>query len=228
MAAGTTATGTPRHSLLDRLSPDDRARILQIGVRRTYRKGAHVFHAGDPGDTLHLILKGRVAVQVDTSRGETAVLTFLAEGACFGELAMVRGGVRSASVVALEPLETLTLSRSDLDEIHDDGRVVQRFLIEVLASQVSRLTERVLEAQDVSAEQRVVRRLAVVAVAFDRGTRPVVVPITQTVLAGLADTTRPTANKALVRLASSGVVRAGRGSIEVLDLDALSEYLRRS
>ncbi len=71
------------------------ASILQIGVRRRYRKGVYVVHAGDPGDTLHLILKGRVAVQIDTDRGGTAILAFLGEGSCFGELALLRGGVRA-------------------------------------------------------------------------------------------------------------------------------------
>jgi CRP-like cAMP-binding protein len=229
VVGGTAAAegGQPRHSLLDRLSVDERERILQIGVRRRYRKGVYVVHAGDTGDTLHLILRGRVAVQIDTDRGGTAILTFLGEGSCFGELAMLRGGVRSASVVALEPLETLTLSKNDLEQVHDDGRVVQRFLIEVLVSQVNRLTERVLEAQAVSAEQRVVRRLLDVAQAFDTGDLPIVVPISQTVLAGLADTTRPTANKALGRLATLGLIRSRRASIELLEPDGLRAFAGR-
>ncbi len=107
--------------------------------------------------------------------------------------------------------------------MHDDGRVVQRFLIEILVSQVDRLTERVIEAQSASAEQRVVRRLVDVAQAFDTGELPIVVPISQTVLASLADTTRPTANKALARLVTLGVIRSGRGCIEVLEPNGLKE-----
>ena len=146
--------------LLERLTESDRRIVVQAAVRRRYRKGDSVFHAGDQGDSLHLIVKGRVAIQVVTANGDTATLNLLGPGETFGELALVSGGIRSATVMAIEPLETLTLSRTDVNVMRDTNPAVQRFLIEVLANQVARLSGRVMEAHFVSAEQRVVRRLA--------------------------------------------------------------------
>lgn len=208
-------------SFLERLADADRESVLQIGIRRKYRKGAYVFHAGDTGDRLYVIVTGRVSVQLTNRDGETTILALLGPGDCFGELAVLRGGVRTASVVALENLEAVTLSRTDLTEFSEDGQVVQGFLIDVLTTQVLRLTRRVIDAEFATAADRVVSRLADVARVYDEGVAPIVVPMTQSSLAGMAGTTRPTVNKVLARLASEGLIRIGHGGVDVLDLGGL-------
>jgi len=204
-------------SFFERLADADRERVLQIGIRRKYRKGAYVFHAGDTGDRLYVIVTGRVSVQLTNRDGETTILALLGPGDCFGELAVLRSGVRTASVVALESLEAVTLSRTDLTEFSEDGQVVQGFLIDVLTTQVLRLTRRVIDAEFATAADRVVSRLADVARVYDEGVAPIVVPMTQSSLAGMAGTTRPTVNKVLARLASEGLIRIGHGGVDVLD-----------
>jgi CRP/FNR family cyclic AMP-dependent transcriptional regulator len=215
-------------SLLDRLSEADRRVVVQTAVRRRYRKGDSVFHAGDQGDSIHLIVKGRVAIQVVTISGDTATLNLLGAGESFGELALVSDGIRSTTVLAIEPLETLALSRRDVNDLRDTNPVVQRFIIEVLADQVTRLSQRVIEAHFVSAEQRVVRRLADATRLFAEtaDTLATIVPITQEQLAGLAGTTRPTANRVLQDLAGRKIIAVGRGRIEILDHDALDRRAR--
>ncbi|MDP2290495.1 MAG: Crp/Fnr family transcriptional regulator [Actinomycetota bacterium] len=204
-------------SFFERLAEADRERVLQIGVRRRFRKGDYIFHAGDSGDRLYLIIAGRVAVQLVNREGNTTILALLGPGDCFGELALLGAGLRTASVMALEPLEAVTLSRADLHELRDDGRVVQGFLIEVLTTQVLRLTRRVIDAELGTAGDRVIARLADVTRVYDDGVVPVVVPMTQSTLAGLAGTTRPTVNKVLAGLAAAGFIRIRHGGLDVLD-----------
>jgi len=208
-------------SFFEQLVGVDRERVLQIGIRRRYRKGAYVFHAGDTGDRLYVIVTGRVSVQLTNREGDTTILALLGPGDCFGELALLRGAVRTASVVALEDLEAVTLSRADLNHLSDDGRVVQGFLIDVLTTQVMRLTRRVIDAEFATAADRVVTRLADVARVYDDGVAPIVVPMTQSSLAGMAGTTRPTVNKVLALLAAEGLIRIGHGGVDVLDLVGL-------
>jgi len=150
-------------SFFEQLVSVDRERVLQIGIRRRYRKGAYVFHASDTGDRLYVIVTGRVSVQLTNREGDTTILALLGPGDCFGELAVLLDGVRTASVVALEDLEAVTLSRADLSQLSNDGRVVQGFLIDVLTNQVMRLTRRVIDAEFATAADRVVARLADVA-----------------------------------------------------------------
>jgi len=214
-------------SFLDRLSDEDRDRIAQIAVRRRYRKDDTVFHAGDSGDSLHLITKGRVAVRVVTPAGDVATLAILGPEESFGELAVVRPeAVRSASVVALEPLETLSIRRADVERLRATSPAIDRFLVEVLAEQVMRVTELLIDAHFVSAEKRVVRRLAAVANRYADADGLVCVPLTQEELAGLAGSTRPTANRVLRSLASAGIVELHRSRIAVIDRAALERRAR--
>lgn len=214
-------------SFFEQLAGTDRDRVLQIGTRRRYRKGSYVFHAGDTGDRLYVIVTGRVSVQLANSDGDTTILALLGPGDCFGELAVLCDGVRTASVVALENLEAVTLSRADLHQLSDDGRVVQGFLIDVLTTQVMRLTRRVIDAEFATAADRVVARLADVARVYDEGVVPIVVPMTQSSLAGMAGTTRPTVNKVLARLAAEGLIRIVHGGVDVLDLAGLQRRADR-
>jgi len=56
---------------------------------------------------------------------------------------------------------------------------------------------------------------------YDEGVVPIEVPMTQSSLAGMAGTTRPTVNKVLARLAAEGLIRIGHGGVDVLDLVGL-------
>src|SRR5687767_10810905 len=99
--------------LLGALDAENRRRILATARRRRFARREVLFHEGDPGDTLHLVDSGRVAVRVTTPLGDTATLIVLGAGAVLGELALVEGGGgrRSATAVALERTETLSLHR---------------------------------------------------------------------------------------------------------------------
>ena len=210
-------------TVLKGLGEETERTILRSTTRRRYRRGETLFHEGDPGDTFHLLVKGRVAVKVSTPLGDIATLSVLGPGASFGEQALIdQQGRRSATIVALEPVETLTLHRAEFDRMRQLHPSVEHLLVEVLAAQVRRLSAAVLEALYVPAETRVLRRLHEVAALYNDGKSAIVVPLTQEELATMAGTTRPTANRALQHLEQVGVVSLGRGRVEIQDLDELA------
>src|SRR5688500_10378867 len=96
-------------SILKSLPEDTRRGLLAAARHRKFARGEVIFHEGDPADTLHLIAKGRVAVRVSTRLGETATLSVLGRDDFFGELALISHGERTATVVALEPTETMAI-----------------------------------------------------------------------------------------------------------------------
>ena len=96
----------------------DEATLRAACVPRRYRRGEIVFHEGDSGGALHLIDRGRVAVQLTTPAGDVATLDVLQAGDTFGEQALVDGiGERTATVTALEPVATMSLGRDRFDEM---------------------------------------------------------------------------------------------------------------
>ena len=210
--------------ILQELSEEDRSRVLEATTVRTYVKDETVFNQGDPGGAFHLLSKGRMAVRVATPSGEVVTLSILGPGDFFGEQALLGPRhVRTASVVALEPAETLSMDLARFDQLRRTNPSVERFLVDVLAAQVRRLTAHLVEALYVPAEQRTVRRLLSLLPLYRGGSSTVVVPVTQEDLATMAGTTRPTVNRVLRALEDAGSLRLSRGRIEVLDIEILRQ-----
>jgi CRP/FNR family transcriptional regulator, cyclic AMP receptor protein len=198
--------------LLDHLDEADRRQLLARMTRRAFRKGDTLFHEGDLGDTVHLLVKGRVAVRVTTPAGDVATLTVLGAGASFGEQALLSSDARrTASVVALEAVETRLLHRRDFDDLRARQGDADRFLVDVLAEQVRRLTGHVVEALYEPAETRVMRRLRDLVELYDEGADSVDVGVRQEDLASMAGTTRPTANRVLKQLAERAELQRRAG-----------------
>src|SRR5664279_6410691 len=104
-------------ALFSELPPEQARLVLATARRRRFARREVVFHEGDPGDTLHLIDRGHVAVRVTTPLGDTATLRVIGPGEHFGELALVSPAPRSATITALEPTETLVLHRDQINRV---------------------------------------------------------------------------------------------------------------
>jgi CRP/FNR family cyclic AMP-dependent transcriptional regulator len=216
-------------SLLNDLDGIDRQELVAASRRRTFARNETLFHEGDPGDTLHLVRKGYVAIRASTELGDVVTLAVLGPGEAFGELALLaEDATRTASAVALDAVETLSWRRNQVQELRDRSPDVDRFLIEILTEQVRRLSGRLVEALHLPAELRVLRRLAGLADLYDPTSEVVVVPVTQEDLASLAGTTRPTVNRVLKDAESAGLVELSRGRTTVVDRVGLAKRANRS
>ena len=212
--------------LLQVLPPEGRQQVLSVARRRRFKRNEVVFHEGDPGDTLHLIVSGHVAVRVTTPLGDCATVAVLGPGACFGELSLLSPAPRSATVAALDALETLGLHRDQMTEVRLTYPVIDQLLLDAAIGEVRRLTGRLLEALYVPVDKRIPRRLLDLVDSYGDGENEVTIPLTQDDLAGLAGTTRPTVNKVLRGFEEAGTVSLARGSIRVLDRKALAKKAR--
>lgn len=80
-------------------------------------RGATLIRQGEHGDAMYLVLAGRVAVQVVTAAGVPMVVDTLEPGGVVGEMALLTGQPRTATVVALDPVEVAALSRPDFEAL---------------------------------------------------------------------------------------------------------------
>jgi CRP-like cAMP-binding protein len=213
--------------LLADVAPDDVRELLKIARRRRFGRNEVVFHRDDPGDSLHLIQKGRFAIRIMTSLGDTATIAVRGPGESFGEMALVSEEARrSATVAALEDAETFAIYRNEFEQLRERHPPVNDFVIRFLANEVRMLNERLLEALYLPVERRVLRRLLELARLYpDHGGQPLV-PLTQEVLAGLAGTSRATVNRVLNEEERRGTVALQRGKTRVLDVGALAKRAR--
>lgn len=216
-------------SLLDDLDGVDRRDLVAASRRRRFARNEVLFHEGDPGDSLHVVVKGYVAIRSSTELGDVVTLSVLGPGEAFGELALLsEDSTRSASAVALDAVETLSWRRNQVEELRSSSPDVDRFLIEILSEQVRRLSGRLVEALHLPVELRVLRRLAGLVDLYDPSSEVAVVPVTQEDLASLAGTTRPTANRVLKEVEGAGLLELSRGRITVVDRDGLARRAARS
>jgi CRP/FNR family transcriptional regulator, cyclic AMP receptor protein len=212
---------TTRGPLFEGATEEDSARLLERARRRSFDAGEVVFHAGDPADTLHLIQRGRFAIRVQTEFGDTATLNVIGPGDFFGELALLSPRApRSATVVALEKSETLSVHEIDFGRLRNERPETADVLIAILAAQVRRLSTHLAEALYVPADTRVRRRLLEMSDIYREGDA-VTVPLTQEELASLAGTSRATVNRVLREEEEYGTLTLSRGKTTVTDADGL-------
>jgi len=101
----------PLFKLLDDHERDELSTELEVV---SYAQGASVFHVGDPGDAMFVIVSGEAEVFFKNDTGERVVLEEAGPGDFFGELAFLDGGTRNASVVATTAIEAFRLDREGL------------------------------------------------------------------------------------------------------------------
>jgi CRP/FNR family cyclic AMP-dependent transcriptional regulator len=87
--------------------------LTTVVTRRSVTRGTIIMAAGDPTDSLYIILSGRLKVMMSDADGKEVILTILGPGEFFGEMGLIDDAPRSASVIAIEPCELLVITRRD-------------------------------------------------------------------------------------------------------------------
>jgi uncharacterized membrane protein len=100
--------------LFEHLSAEDRAGLAEVVDRRALAAGETLFSTGDPGESLFVVRTGQVEIFLKDTAGQKIVLSVADPGDIFGELALLDGGARSATAMALAGSELLELSRVHL------------------------------------------------------------------------------------------------------------------
>lgn len=130
-----------RTELFGHLSEETLREIAPKGIRRRHKKGELIFRQGDEGRTVYVLLGGLAKIFLTSERGDEMLLATLQAPATFGELALIDGLPRSASVEAIEPVETLTFNVTDLVELSKANGSFSTGLLESLAGLIRRLTD---------------------------------------------------------------------------------------
>ena len=107
-------------SLLRHLPPEEIETILPYVRRRRLHAGDILFRAGDPGDALYIVAHGRVHVLADVQRSamvESRSIAALEDGEAFGEMALLSGGPRTATICAGVDTELLEIGKNDFEHL---------------------------------------------------------------------------------------------------------------
>jgi CRP/FNR family cyclic AMP-dependent transcriptional regulator len=204
---------------------DDRvlARLAASAVRRTYGRGQYLWYQGDDGDHLVVVACGLLKIVVSSEQGDEVVLATLGRREVIGELAMLDGCPRSASVVAVEPTTAMLLPRSIVIGLMREHPEVLDAVLRSLSRLVRRLTEQAGDFIFLDLGGRVAKLLLRLAEDHARSGSSLVIDLglSQSELAAMVGASRPAVNRAIQVLAGRGLISVNGRAIELRDLPGL-------
>jgi CRP/FNR family transcriptional regulator, cyclic AMP receptor protein len=209
------------------LEADELERFSHVAVPRAFPAGTRVFHEGDNSDACYIVKEGSFRVTREHSDGRAITLATLGPGEIFGELAMLDGDKRSASAEALTDGELLALPAGDVRALLGRHPEIALKLVAGLVRRLRAANVRLSRQSFQTVPSRVAGILAQLTREAQDGDEDLEVTIrmNQTDLAQLAGTSRESVSRFIAELERAGVVRCGRGRVNVLEPPKLRNYI---
>lgn len=209
-------------------TPDDLgavAALLPLMTEVVVERGATLFAQGDRHETMYLVREGALKVTRANRDERPTILAVVGPGEMLGEMALLDGRERGATVTAITRAHLLELEREVFDRELERDPAIAVALLQDLARRLRRSNDTVSDLAFADVPSRVARTVRHLASKFgtttDEGHLRVEHQLTQEELAQLVGSARETVNKALASLSRRGVIEVRQRAITVIDQDAL-------
>ena len=211
------------------LDPEGAAALRASLTERAVSKGDVVFHEGEPGDRMYVILEGKVKLGQSSNDGRESLLAILGPGEMFGELSLFDPGQRTSTATALTDAVVLALSNEQLKPWLAGRPEVATALLQALARRLRRTNEAMADLVFSDVPGRVAKALMDLGEKFGEITTEglmVTHDMTQEEIAQLVGASRETVNKALADFAQRGWIRLESRQVMILDVERLGRRAR--
>ncbi len=202
--------------------------MAQVAVPRRFEAGEVVFKEGDEGSTCYIVRSGRARAVREHADGRSITLAHFGPGDIFGEMAMLDGERRSATVESIEATDAIAILSADMHRLLREYPDISVKLIAALGQRLRETNERLARQSFQTVQSRVAAALAelVLTARMEGQTEgDVVIMSTQAELAQLAGSSRESASRFLAVLERAGIISQGRGKLTVHDPEALGRYV---
>jgi CRP-like cAMP-binding protein len=180
-----------------------------------------VCSAGDPGDTLIVVVSGQVKISVRSADGAELTLTVVGRGATAGEVSVADGGPRSANIETVTDSELLFIPRAAVQAVCARVPAAAQALTSAIAADLRRLTETTSDLVFLDLPRRVAKML----LSQPRGDDDVIrQQLTQEEYARLLGSTRQSVNIALRGFERRGWIEMRDRSVTVKQPSALARF----
>ncbi|HEX7874777.1 MAG TPA: Crp/Fnr family transcriptional regulator [Sphingobium sp.] len=211
----------PDESLLKVLDPAELTELLGQAREAKARKGEAIIRQGDDGNALLILLEGQARVTVYSANGREIVLEYAGPGTVLGEIALLDGGVRTASVIAMGPLKYLILPRSVFEHVVASNHRMALRLMKELATRLRRANQTIETDRAYAAASRLARFL--LRLAYENGEAGDAIRLSQTELSMFAGISRENINRQLSLWQQEGIVAVTHGGVTIMDREALED-----
>jgi CRP/FNR family transcriptional regulator, cyclic AMP receptor protein len=210
-----------RTSLLASVPDADLAVLARASRTRMLRRGQVVCSAGDPGDTLIVVISGRLRVVTRSADGGELTLRILGPGATLGEVGVADGGPRSADVETLADSQLLFVPRDRVRDVCARTPAAALALAVSVAGTVRQLTDATADLVFLDLP----RRVAKVLLSQPRDIGGLISPqLTQEQFARLAAGTRQSVNAALRGFEKRGWIAVNGRDLTVRQPEMLARF----
>jgi CRP-like cAMP-binding protein len=222
-----TGRNWPNDTFLHRLSEGSRTELLSLGLLRTFPPSHVLLRQGDDGASVWLLIDALVKVSAGMENGSQALLAVRVSGDVVGEMAVIDGSTRSATVTTAGHAVVSQIKGPVFVDFIRRHPPVALALHKMTVERLRWSNQRRLEFAGYETDARLARVLLALAGRHGRpvdGGIYIGVPLTHGELGGLVGAREGTVQKALRELAAAGLVRSGRRKVLITDLPALSAF----
>jgi CRP-like cAMP-binding protein len=206
------------------LPPADRLRIVQRCTRKRFDGRQVVFRQGEPGREMFIVISGRLKASVTSEDGKELSFFIFHENDIFGELALLDGERRSATVTAIGPCQLLVLHHADFQQLLKQHQIIGLRLLSLLAGRVRATTSLYESSVFVEIPGRLASKLLELGeeygVESDDGVL-IDLKLSQYELGTLINASRESVNKQLKTWEGQGIIQSNHGKIVLTDIPVL-------
>jgi len=207
--------------LLRSAPTDELENVVGSSRLRTFRRGQVVCIAGDPGDTLIVVVSGQVKISVRSADGAELTLTVVGPGVTVGEVSVADGGPRSANIETVTESELLFIPRAVVQALCARVPAAAQALTSAIAADLRRLTATTSDLVFLDLPRRVAKML----LSQPRSDDGVIgQQLTQEEYARLLGSTRQSVNIALRGFERRGWIEMRDRSVAVKEPAALARF----
>jgi CRP/FNR family cyclic AMP-dependent transcriptional regulator len=203
---------------------DEEIGLVRADIRvREYARREVVLQKGGVGDALLFLLSGQLQVLDITEDGRAIGLRMLGPGDFFGEIAVINGSIRSASVVALTPVLVALLPRATALHLFSHSPSVANQMLRFLAEKVQRDSQFRALLSIHNTSKRIYSFIDLLKEKAPDDVHVVENLPTHQDIANMINTSRETVTRTLLLLAQQGIVKKGTHRLIIIDPDALKK-----
>jgi len=210
--------------LFKQLTLADRQKIAGLCSRKKLPARQVVFFQGELGREMYIVVSGHLKVSITSEDGKELSISIFHESDIFGELALLDGERRSATVTTIGPCELLVLHQNELKRLISEYQSIGLQLLSILAGRVRATTSLYESSVFVEIPGRLAGKLLELGEEHgklcDEGTR-IELKLSQYELGTLINASRESVNKILKSWEAKKIIRIDKGEITLLDVPVL-------
>ncbi|HEX6420442.1 MAG TPA: Crp/Fnr family transcriptional regulator [Acidimicrobiales bacterium] len=204
------------------LTPQELRQLADASTVVELHRGDVLFHEDDPGDTVYIVVEGRIAIAKRSIDGRESVVALMEPGDLFGEMQLFENQGRTAEARALEQSQVLAIGYGPIREVYESRPELLWGVVALLAGRLRMMDVALADSVFLDVTGRTAKRLVEMAAGADEFT----LPVTQEELAAMVGASRERVNKAIASFVRLGWIEQSDRRYRITDREQLERRAR--